>query len=149
MHANSGIDFYVLGEPSKQQAWLFACHLIEKTYQQQPIYVHTNSRAEAEQFDNLLWTYRDDSFLPHCIFEQDCKDKQHAHPGPPIQIGYGETPTNLQGILINFHRDIPAFYSLFTRVIEIVFADPSVQQLARERFRQYRNQGCAMNTHKV
>jgi DNA polymerase-3 subunit chi len=50
---------------------------------------------------------------------------------------------------MNLSRDIPAFYSQFKHVIEIVFPDPVVQQLARTRYKQYRDQGHEINTIKV
>ena len=58
------IDFYILETTSSQQSSFFACQLLEKLYgeQQAPIFVYTNTREEAQRFDALLWTYRDDSF---------------------------------------------------------------------------------------
>jgi|SRR5579885_171017 DNA polymerase-3 subunit chi len=139
------IDFYVLDTQSGQQSLFFACQLIEKihTEQHRRIYVNMNSREEAERFDALLWTYRDDSFLPHDIYRQD-----NPNP-PPIQIGHHEAPDGSREVLLNLSRDFPLFHENFEHVIEIVFSDPLVQQLARERYKQYRDKGYDINTIKL
>lgn len=142
--SSTKIEFYILENTSAQKSLHFTCQLIEKIHQeQQHIYVHTASRGEAERVDTLLWTYRDDSFLPHHLHDEN--DELPS----PIQIGYQEKPQHHQDVLINLHRDVPEFYQQFTHVIEIIFADPVMQQLARERYRYYRDQGCEINTHKL
>lgn len=139
----SKVDFYILDADSGQKSLLFACQLIEKFHQeQQRIFIYTATKDEAERLDALLWTYSDNSFIPHAIYNQqdDC--------APSIQIGYSDAPEAHNGILINLSRSIPIFYSQFKHVIEIIFSDPQVQQLGRERYKQYRDQGCELNTLK-
>lgn len=136
------VDFYVLKEDSGLKSLHFACQLIEKAYQeQQQVYVHTSSQEEAERIDQLLWTFKDDSFIPHHLYQAD--DTQP----PPVRIGFDAAPPHAD-LLINLCDKIPAFYQNFGRVIEIVFNDPTVQQSARERFKQYREQQCEINTIK-
>jgi DNA polymerase-3 subunit chi len=139
------IDFHILEETSGLKSLHYACQLIEKTYQQQKrsIYIHVNSPEEADHFDTLLWTFRDDSFLPH-----DLHDPTH-HASAPIEIGFNEAPSRHDNIMINLHNNIPRFYAQFNQVIEIVFSDASMQQLARARFKQYRDAGCEINTYKI
>ncbi|MBV9576443.1 MAG: DNA polymerase III subunit chi [Gammaproteobacteria bacterium] len=140
------IDFYILTTTKKQIAMLFACSLIEKTYQaKQKAYIHLPTQEEAVRMDALLWTYRDNSFLPHMLFDA-------ANPSPPpIQIGYTEELhlETQQMQLFNLSSTIPVFYQQFHHLIEIVFADPIVQQSARERYKQYRDLGHALNTIKI
>lgn len=137
------IDFYILETASRQKSSIFACQLLEKLHAEQriPIFVHTQTRKDAEHFDALLWTYRDDSFLPHAL--------HGTSDDAPIQIGFGEAPAKNQVVLLNLSKDIPSFYQQFDHVIEIVFTDPLVQQLARERYKQYREQGNDINTIKL
>lgn len=138
------IDFYILDQATAQKSLFFACQLIEKAYSlQQKVYIHTSSKEEAERFDQLLWTFRDNSFLPHNLYQPT-----DEHP-PAIQIGYHETPPSHADLLINLTHAIPAFYQQFKHTIEIVFSDAHVQQLARERYKQYRDQGCELNTFKI
>ncbi len=143
MNQSPKIDFYVLPSASGQKSLHFACQLIEKVYaEQKNIFVHTETHAEAERFDALLWTYRDDSFIPHALFQP------HDDHSPPIQIGFGDAPNKQLDTLLNLSQAIPAFYKQFNHVIEIVFPDPIVQQSARQRYKQYREQGCEITTIK-
>lgn len=140
------IDFYVYDTTNMQRMYFAACSLLEKIYteQSQSIFVNMNTREDAERFDALLWTYRDDSFIPHALYQAEA-----LHP-PRIQIGYTENIAPItKNILINFTPTIPPFYQQFEHVIEIVFADPLAQQSARERYKQYRDQGCLLNTIKL
>jgi len=138
------IDFYVLNDTSSQRSLYFACELLEKAYlENQRAYVHTPSNPEAERLDTLLWTYRDDSFLPHQIWSPQNLDC-------PILIGANrDYAADTRDLLINLDMAVPAFYKQFKRVIEIIFNDASVQQLGRERFKQYRADQCEINTHKL
>lgn len=138
------IDFYILeSATTAQKAWLYACQLIEKAHaEQKQVFVHTTSKEDATRIDDLLWTYKEDTFIPHNLY-QAADDFP-----PPIQIGFGENPKQ-KDTLINLSREIPGFYQQFNHVIEIVFSDPLVQQLARERYKQYRDQGFEINTYKI
>ncbi|HTM62964.1 MAG TPA: DNA polymerase III subunit chi [Gammaproteobacteria bacterium] len=137
------IDFYVMEKMGRMQALRELCLLLEKPYADgEKVYIHTGSKEAAEQLDKLLWTYRDDSFLAHEI-------KETSETNAPILIGISEIPQQTSGVLVNLSTEIPSFYQQFNRVIEIVFEEPAVQQAARERFRQYREQGCELNTHKM
>lgn len=139
------IDFYIFDTTSSQQSQYAVCRLIEKIYteQQQPIYVNMDTREEAERFDALLWTYKDDSFLPHNLYRVDDTSTPH------IQIGYSNELPVEKKILINFAQTITPLYQQFEHLIEIVFTQPLVQQCARERFKQYRDQGFHINTIKL
>ena len=139
------IDFYVLDTENLQQAHYFLCELLEKIHMEQScsIFMHTNTLQEAEYFDALLWTYKKDSFLPHAIFA--AADENLS----PILIGYGAKPASHQAVLFNLGKDIPPFFQEFERVIEIVFTDPLVQQLARQRYKRYRDLAIEINTIKT
>jgi DNA polymerase-3 subunit chi len=148
------IDFYVLETTNKQKSQLFTCRLLETTTPKS-IFVHMNTREEAQRFDALLWTYRDDSFLPHSLYDSNNEVSEVS--AAPIQIGFSDinsnsnsdTPNPSPAILFNLAQTVPSFYTQFERVIEIVFTDPSVQQLARQRYKHYRDQNDEINTIKL
>lgn len=138
------IDFYILPVTLEMPRLQFVCRLIEKAYKQRHrVYVNTLDSAQAHQLDELLWTYREDSFLPHNLYGEG------PEPAPPIQIGYNLTPENHRDILINLHAEIPAFYTQFSRVLEFVIQEADAQAAGRERYRIYRAQGFTINTHKL
>lgn len=141
------VDFYILEQASKIQALRYVCDLAEKAYcQNKNLCLHTSNREEAERLDSFLWTFRDDSFLPHTIYHPD------EVPLAPILIGYptsfcSNPPANT--ILLNLSSDMSSFYQPYHHIIEIVFSDAGMQQLARERFKHYRDQGYELNTYKI
>lgn len=142
------VDFYVMENMGRMQALRELCLLLENPYETgTPVYIHTAAKDDAEQLDKLLWTYRDDSFLAHQIKEAGNENSS------PIMIGIDDTPAQtpiqIDSVLVNLTTGIPAFYQQFGRIIEIVFSDPAAQQSARDRFRQYREKGCELNTHKL
>lgn len=138
------VDFYILERGGKSEAWLTACDKTETlALNQGEVYLYVESEEEADQLDDLLWSFKDDSFIPH-----QCLDPDDATP-PLVQIGAIAPPTHFKGTLINLQSTLPPFYPQFDHVIEIVFSDPSVQQLARERYRHYREHGHELNTYKI
>jgi len=138
------VDFFILNEATQQQALLFACQCIEKARaENEHVFIHTNSKEEAERLDNLLWTFKEDSFLAHSIHDPEDMDP------PPIQIGYQHAPQQGTQTLVNLSRALPDFHTRFSRIIEIVFSEPQHQQAARERYRHYREQQYELNTHKL
>lgn len=138
------IDFYILPEANSLQRLQFACRLIEKAYRQKHrIYIHTLDEKEAHQLDELLWTYREDSFLPHNLHGEG------PTLTPPIQIGVNVTPENHRDIMINLSNTVPDCHTQFARILELVSNETSSQEAARERFRFYRAQGFELNTHKL
>lgn len=138
------IDFYILSESTANARLQFACRLIEKAYKQKHfIYIHTENRAMAHQLDEMLWTYRDDSFLPHNLYGDG------PEPAPPIQIGFDVTPEKQRDILINLNPTIPDFYPQFSRVLELIVNEASAQESGRERYRLYRAKNFEINTHKL
>jgi len=138
------IDFYLIPDTSEKKRLLFACHFIEEAYKQQHrIYIHTENQSLAQELDQLLWIYREDSFLPHELYHS--KNNQI-----PIQIGFNNiAPEIQQDILINLDKNVPEFYLQFARIVELVSDDPTVQAAARERYKFYRAQGAIINTHKI
>jgi DNA polymerase-3 subunit chi len=138
------IDFYIIPTSSDKDRLEFACRLIEKIYKQQRrIYIHTENQVSAHQLDELLWTYREDSFLPHHLYGEG------PEPVPPIQIGYGVEPKQHRDVLINLSNSIPVFYKSFSRVLELISQDPAITSAGRERYKQYRAENSEITTHKL
>jgi len=138
------IDFYIVDSSDTASRTLTACRLAEKAYSlDNRIYIHTASPSEATELDELLWTYRAGSFVPHQRFETP--DKQDC----PVLIGHSEAPEELNQVLINLDSAVPMFFSRFERVVEIVTQEETHRQQARERFKFYRDRGYDLHTHNL
>ncbi len=123
------VDFYILANGISITQ--FACHTAAKLWQDRLIHIHTESVATATKMNDLLWTFRDISFVPHEIIDGD------KPADCPITIGIGESYQVAAKTLINLASHIPKFARDFERIIEIV-SDDDDKKLARERYRQYK-----------
>jgi DNA polymerase-3 subunit chi len=141
----SRVDFYILagkGEPSRQN---FACRLAEKAYRlKHTVHIHTENRRQAEVLDQLLWTFRDGSFVPHELLGVSGGSR-----GAPITIGFEESGIGDQDLLINLSDEIPAKAASFPRVAELVTSDDESRQKSRKRFVLYRELGAKLETHDI
>lgn len=138
------VDFYLLANNDKQTLWLLACRLLEKAYLRgHRVFVYCNNQQEAETLDELLWTFKDNSFIPHNL------QGEGPEPPPPIQIGYRDEPRSFNDILFNLATEIPSFFPRFRRVIEIVTNDEAAKELSRAHYREYRAKNCELQTHEI
>ena len=141
------VDFYVLdgGGDARER---FACRLTEKIYRLgHRILVHPQGAAHGRELDRLLWTWRDGSFVPHLAWEAGI-DPEDAD-ATPVIVGDGGEPAVVAVVLVILSDEVPAFFSRFERVAEIVDGDPARRSRSRERFAFYRDRGYPMDTHRI
>lgn len=138
------IDFYILTETAANARFTYACRLADKAYQRgHRVYCHTDSEQDTHRLDDLLWTFTDNSFIPHNIVGEG------PNPPPPVQIGHKDLPSQQRDILINLSTNVPENFKRFQRVIEIVPDDEAEKAASRERYKHYRSQGFTVNTHHL
>jgi DNA polymerase-3 subunit chi len=138
------ITFYVLADTDPGKRLTTACRIIEKAYQQKhSIYVHAASRQEAEQLDELLWSFRADAFIPHHLVGEG------PTPPPPVRIGWERIPPEASDLLVNLHADAPPEPKRFRRIVEIVGGEEPMREAARQHWRQYKQQGYAVASHNL
>ncbi len=139
------IDFYLLPGANPQQRRATACKLIEKAYRQgHQVYLRTDSPEETRQLDDLLWTFRQGSFVAHEV----CGDPS-APVEAPVILGHGPAPMAMTDVLGNLATDGPEDYARFERVAEFIDEDEAVKQAGRLRFKAYKEAGHVPETHKL
>ena len=139
------VDFYILAQPDERARQLLACKLAEKAWRlDNSVYIHTKDRAHAERLDELLWTFRDGSFVPHGL-----ADRNDGTESSPIVIGCSTDGVEARDLLINLGDEIPEFAQGFPRVAELVTSDDNCRSLSRKRYAAYRDQGHDLTTHKL
>ena len=135
------VSFYVL--PEGQEKLHFACRLTEKAFKQgQRIYLYGADAQTCGALDDLLWTFRQGSFVPHQLWNGGSVDA-----ATPVIIGSSEPPPDLDATLVNVADDVPDFFSRFERVAEIV--DSAGKEPARRRYKFYQDRGYPLETHKI
>ncbi len=61
----SQADFYIMNEVEDEQRFFIACRLTEKAMAQGlKVYIHTASEQSAQDMDDLLWSFKPESFIP-------------------------------------------------------------------------------------
>jgi DNA polymerase-3 subunit chi len=140
------VDFYVLDSSELAAQKNFACRLTEKAWHRgHSVYIHTDNEQQAEELDELLWSFRPNSFVPHALLNAD-----FAHAGEAkIEIGYGEDAGDHHEVLINLSSELPSFFARFERISEVVVQDEQVLNGTRKRFKYYRERGYPLKSHKV
>lgn len=139
------VDFYLLKQAGPQSRQSFACRLAEKAYRlENTVHIHTADRADAKRVDDLLWTFRDGSFVPHDMAAGTTGNRQS-----PVTIGCDDDDIAPRDLLINLCDQIPAFAETFPRVAELVSSDEPCKRESRKRFAEYRDKGHTLETHNV
>lgn len=138
------VDFYLLNNQEDSARWLLACRLLEKAYLRgHRVFVYCESQKDAHHLDELLWTFKDNSFIPHNL------QGEGPEPPPPIQIGYQAEPRGYSDILLNLNSTVPEFYKRFKRIMEIVVNDETAKELSRKHYKEYRAYHCELHTHNM
>ncbi|MFI4918751.1 MAG: DNA polymerase III subunit chi [Legionellales bacterium] len=138
------VDFYLVASTEPDAHWLVACRLIEKVYSMgHKIYVHCNNQQDAENLDELLWTFRDDSFIPHNL------QGEGPEPPPPVQIGHGNSPRGFNDVLLNMAADIPPFHTKFRRILEVVSYLEAEKEQSRIHYKYYKSRDYDLQTHAI
>lgn len=147
------IDFYQID--SDEAALLFTCRLIDKIYHRgHRIHIHTEDINQAEELDELLWSFRPDRFIPHqlCSSIQSISvSDQASNPQGDevkVKISHMAEPDH-QDILVNLSGQIPEFFSRFTRVAEVVPRDKARRESARHNYKFYRDRGYELHYHQM
>ena len=136
------IDFYITREGEALGRERFTCRLARKVFGLgQALHIHAGDEVQLARLDEMLWTFSDTSFLPHA--------RLGATPAAPITLDCTSPPEPVPGLLINLADEIPAFFSRFERLAEVVGGDPASRNMGREHFRFYRDRGYALQVHDV
>lgn len=140
------VDFYVLESPAERETLRTACRLAEKAWTRgHRVFIHTASSDAARSLDDLLWTYRQDSFVPHALYGGSGASEALE----PVLVGDGTRIPEDIDVLINLTGTVPAFADRSSRIAEIVGGDEPGRRAGRERYRQYRDRGFAIQQHNL
>ena len=142
------VDFYVRPEASPDALEAFACRLVETVWQRgHRVLVLASSKAAARRLDDLLWTFRDESFVPHR--RVGAGDPAAVEPaGEPVIVTTPGTWGGELDVLVNLTPSVPEEAMRAARIVEIVPAGDGARAAGRERYRDYRSRGFELRTHR-
>jgi DNA polymerase-3 subunit chi len=137
--------FYVLATESQIERQRFACRLIEKIYRNgQYCYVLTDSVRQSQQMDDLLWTFRAGSFVPHSLYQGDVPTNSNE-----ILINGEPIPENWLAIIVNLSSQPPKQFAQCEKIVEILDSSENSRKLGRQRYRFYQQAGLEITTHNM
>lgn len=139
------IDFYILETTSEQDRYQFACKLAEKIFRQkQKAFFLTPSIEDSKNLDNLLWSFRPSSFIPHQIIQNSTHSLFDQ-----ILISNQDIPGSWSGILVNLTQELAPNIKKLSRIIEIIDNNEVSLTKGRQRYRHYKKMNLSPDTHKI
>jgi DNA polymerase-3 subunit chi len=139
------VSFYILPSASSDNRDLFACKLIEKAYRSGSFcYVLTDTSEQSRRMDDLLWTFRAGSFIPHQLYTGTMPDLEKI-----ILIGTLKPPDGWQKTLFNLSLSYPETSPQTERILEILDNSETTKAAGRQRYRQYQQSGMSITLHNL
>lgn len=137
------VDFYIVESEAAEACEAVTCHLAEKAWNGNlRLLIRTADAAQAARLDRALWTYRQDSFLPHGLLSDQSEE--------PIVLGVmDEIAPPGYHMLINLAPAVANNLEAYDRVAEVACRESALLKAARNRFRWYRAQGMEPNNHVI
>jgi DNA polymerase-3 subunit chi len=136
------VGFYVMQTSDPGQRLRVAARLADKAFQRgHRIFINATDEAQASELNELLWSFRPASFLPHGLHGQEHSET--------IAIGWGQEPNNHNDLLINLQLEIPSFFSRFARVAEVVTQEPDSLAALRKSWTFYKERGYQLEKHDL
>jgi DNA polymerase-3 subunit chi len=139
--ANSQVAFYIIARPT-QSAEQVACILAMKAWAQgHRVAVCAPTEQAVHRLDEMMWDQPTGRFLPH-----ETDDGSTA----PVLIRHGNTgiPGD-RDLVINLCIEPVPEPERFSRLCEVVPAQPEQRTASRNKYRAYRDKQLSPETHEI
>ena len=142
------VDFYVRPEASPDAVESFACRLVEKVWQRgHAVLVLAESDVAARRLDDRLWTFRDESFVPHRRIDANASPADRTVDAPVI-VGTPGTWDGALDVVVNLTTEVPDEAARAERIAEVVPDRGAGRDAGRRRYREYRDRGFEIRIHR-
>ena len=129
------------GAPNKLE---YAGRLLRKAVGRGARLVVFGSQDLVRRLDAHLWALSPTEFLAHCVDGDPCT------PRSPVVLASALHPgLSADSVLLNLSDAVPDGFAHFGRVIEVVSHDEEDRLAARGRWKQYAQQGIAIQKHDL
>ncbi len=145
MQLKTNVLFHHFESIERKDFLIYVCKLIEKGYKQNinPIFIKTDTQKQAEELDKILWTFRQESYIPHTLVDQDSNNTQ------PVQIGWIDNEIEDAEAIINLSDGMPDISNHLKKIHEIIENIDEKKEKARERWKKYKSIGFNIKAYKV
>ncbi|MGB7300454.1 MAG: DNA polymerase III subunit chi [Burkholderiaceae bacterium] len=126
------VDFH-FNTPDK---FIYGCRLLRKVLKTgHRAIVYSENNSELTHFDQLLWTFSPQDFIPHVMADNKLADQT------PVVLTSNPSQANHHDIIVNLGATTPPDFGRFERLLELVGDNEDDRAAARNRWRFYRDRG--------
>ncbi|WP_185236454.1 DNA polymerase III subunit chi [Teredinibacter franksiae] len=138
------VNFYILQANEVVERHRFVCRLVQKAINESNrVLVATSTPEETFLLDELLWSFKPESFIPHSIVGEPDTEKV------PVVISHtSDSPTH-HDLLINLRAIVPPEFSRFKKLAEVVVQQTDILQSTRENWKFYKDRGYELTSFKI
>jgi len=123
--------------------FILACQLVQQFYQQRKkLHVFCDNEADAQLMDELIWQLDVSQFVPHTL------PGEGSAYGAPVAIIW-QAPKDRRPLLINLSKTVPTWANNVAHIIDFVPSEEAQKELARERYKHYRQLGYQLETQQA
>lgn len=138
--------FYILNKTEDLK--ISVCKIIKEYYKKKyKIFVSSRSNELVNELNNLLWTFEQISFIPHCT------TKNYDKNSPILLSGNDSFPevVNLKeyDVWLNLDDEMEENYTDFEIIIEIVSKNEEERILSRKRYLNYQKNNFEVKHEKL
>lgn len=119
--------------------------MIKPIFCKKKIFIQVSSHEEGQRIDELLWTFRDISFIPHNYLGVNSV----IDPLLSVNIAINKPSALGAEILLNLSDKVPTYFPEFSRIIEVVSAEKENKNQSRQKYKFYKAQNCLLTTHNI
>ena len=105
--------------------------------------MRTGNSDDTNVLDNLLWTFSQNSFVPHQLSAESNSRES------PVVIGEHPPEAEETDVVISVADDPVSDFTAYSRIVEVVGSEDDEKASGRNRFRYYREHGVKPNTHRI
>ena len=138
--------FYILNKAENLK--ISVCKIIKEYYKKKyKIFVSSHSNDLIDELNNLLWTFEQISFIPHCT------NKNYDKNSPVLLSGKDSFPetVNLKeyDVWLNLDDEMEENYTDFEIILEIVSQNEKERMLSRKRYLNYQKNNFEVKHEKL
>ena len=138
------VNFYTLPSDDSLSRLLFVCRLTEKAYSLgHRIHIQAESDEQSKLLDDLLWQYAPSSFIPHTTQDGSGDSRD------PVSLRTNLTDAKHADVLINLGDQASRAEDQFSRINEVISADPESLEQGRNKYRYYKSKDYQIETFKL
>ena len=138
--------FYILNKAEDLK--ISVCKIIKEYYKKKyKIFVSTCNNDLVNELNNLLWTFEQISFIPHCTTKNYDKDS------PILLSGRDSFPKTINlkeyDVWLNLDDEVEENYTDFEIILEIVSQNEEQRILSRKRYLNYQKNNFEVKHEKL